>query len=147
MWVAFQRFDLIIYISIDYNKLDFIRIHEVYLHNALTHTELINWNRSNITPTWHQYYFTEIQRGVHDRLSKNVGSGCLSVWVRNSTAIASIHMDLFTEEVISPWVGPPLRRSGSGSKSGLNVVLKDSSPLLDRTQYSIKVRHDIKRAL
>ena len=41
----------------------------------------------------------------------------------------------------------PLVLSGSGSRSGLRNLLKDSSPLRARTKHDIKVRHDVKSGL
>ena len=46
-----------------------------------------------------------------------------------------------TEAVIYMWLGPSLRWSASWSGSGLQNLCKDSSPLLDRTKYDIKVLH------
>ena len=67
----------------------------------------------------------------------------MSVRTRNSKTIAPIDLIFFTEEVLYPLPGPPLRLSGFGS--GLENLFEDSSPLGDRTKYIIKVRHDIKR--
>ena len=49
----------------------------------------------------------------------------------------------FTHQIIYPWLGPPLRLSGSGLKNLLN----DSFPLGDTTKYAIKLCHNVKRPL
>ena len=51
-------------------------------------------------------------------------SVCMSVRARNSKTIAPINLIFFTQEVLYPWLSPPLRRSGSGSGSGLKKVFK-----------------------
>ena len=43
----------------------------------------------------------------------------------------------FIQEVLYPWLGPPLRWSGSGSVCGHNNYLNDYSPLWDRTKYDL----------
>ena len=70
-------------------------------------------------------------------------SVCMAVRMRNSKTIARVDLIFFIQEVLCPWLGPQKRLSGSGRKK----LLKGSSPLGDRTNYAIKVRHDIKRAL
>ena len=69
-------------------------------------------------------------------------SVCLSVRTRNKKTIAPIDLIFYTRSIglLYPWLGLPLRRSGSRR----NNSFKDSSPLGDGTKYVIKVRHDVK---
>ena len=57
-------------------------------------------------------------------------SVCLSVHTRNTKNIAQIDLILFTQEVLYLCLSPPLRLS----RSGLKNLVKDSSPLRDRTK-------------
>ena len=66
----------------------------------------------------------------------------MSVQTGNSN-YSSDWLDFFTQELLYPWLRPPLRWSRSGSRYGLNNNLfMDSSPLWDRTKYASKVWHD-----
>ena len=67
------------------------------------------------------------------------GEECEAVSMLNSKTIRPIDL-IFTQEVLYPWLGPPLR-------SGLNILFKDCSSLGDMTKYAIKLRHVVKRAL
>ena len=60
--------------------------------------------------------------------------------------IRSDRFDIFTQ-VLYPWLYPPPRWSGLGSRSGLKNLFKDSSPLRERTKYHIKLRRVVKRVL
>ena len=51
----------------------------------------------------------------------------LSVWMHDSKNDSSDWLDFFTQKVLCPWFGPPPRRSGS--RSALNNLFQDSSPL------------------
>ena len=68
------------------------------------------------------------------------GSVCMSVQMRNSKTIALIAISFFTQEVLYPWLGPPVRLSGSGRMN----LFRDSSLLGDRTKYTTmsNVRYD-----
>ena len=64
------------------------------------------------------------------------GYVCLSICL--SGCITQKHcsdlLDFVTQEVLYPWLGPPLRSSGSRSGSGLENIFKDFSPLGDRNK-------------
>ena len=67
---------------------------------------------------------------------------CISV---RSGRVISNFFHFFRKELLCPWLGPPLRWSGSGC--GLNNLFKDSSPLRERTKFDIKIRHNVKLTL
>ena len=68
---------------------------------------------------------------------------CVTFGVHSTKTITPIDFYLFTQEGVYPCLDPPVRWSGSG----LQNLLKDSSPLRDRTKYDIEVRNDVNDAL
>ena len=71
-------------------------------------------------------------------------SVCQYVCLRNSKTIAPI--DFYTRSII-PVARSSSKITGLGSASGHKNLLKDSSPLRDRTKYAIRVRHNVIRAV
>ena len=81
------------------------------------------------------------RRGVHGQCIRVYLYVCPDAWLKN---YRFDWLSIFRQEVIHPWLDPPLRWSGSGSGSELENLLKYPSRLHDRTKYDINVLHDIK---
>ena len=86
----------------------------IHLHNTVNK---LSWEEVVII-CWHVDLLPSLPKGSASVVHLGMFV-CLSVRMRNSKTIATIDLIFSTQEGVYAWLGPPLRRSGSGSGSGL----------------------------